>query len=276
MKKSLLLLALSLAALASAGEIKKGIRFYDQGFPRTGDVKYLEEICSLDLYLPDEMKPGFSTIVWFHGGGLKGTAHTKFPERLRNPQIAVAVVNYRGTGPRAKCPDYIYDAAASAAWVKKHIKEYEGDPRKVYISGRSAGGYLTAMLALQPKYLKSFGCKPEDFAAYFPISGQMTTHFQILNERREKDPSTPEILLDEYAPIFLAHANVPPLYLLVGDSELDMPGRAEENMLLAARLRRNFGCKNVYCYSFPTFNHTRASIPGAAFMLKTIKDLQNK
>ncbi len=276
MKKSLILTALFLAALLHAGELKKHLRFYEPGFPRTGDVKYLEELCSLDLYLPDDPKQGFPTIVWFHGGGLKGSANSKFPKNLKHPQVAVAVVNYRGTGPRARCPDYIYDAAASAAWVKKHIKEYGGSPEKVYITGASAGGYLTAMLALQPKYLNTFGCKPEDFAAYFPITGQMTTHFQILNERRERDPSVPKILLDEYAPIFLARANIPPMYFLVGDPELDMPGRVEENMLMVARLRRNFGCKNVWFYSFPTFNHSRVSLPACSFVLNRIMELQGK
>ena len=61
----------------------------------------------------------------FHGGGLtSGNRH--IPEQLKNQNIAVVAVNYR-LGPKAVCPDYIDDAAASIAWVFKNIQNYGGD-----------------------------------------------------------------------------------------------------------------------------------------------------
>ena len=259
MKRIWFLFAMTLIAAVLA-EKKTDLPYYDAEFPRTGNLEYLQERCKLDLVLP-KGKKDFPTLVWFHAGGLRrGKKH--IPRLFQINDIAVAAVNYRLSGKDAQCPDYIYDAAAAAAWVKKHIAEYGGDPEKIYISGHSAGGYLTMMLALDPKYLGAYKMKPGDFAGYFPISGQATTHFRILAERKGKGMNVPSVVLDEYAPIQLAGKGVPPLTLIVGDSEVEWPSRVEENFLLAARLKRVFKNKQVECYAFPTFNHNSVVSPG--------------
>ena len=236
---------------------KKNIPYYDGDFPKRGNRDYLVERCVLDLKLPDGKKD-FPTLVWFHGGGItSGRKH--YPVNIDTRQIAVAAVNYRLSGELAQCPDYLHDAAAATAWVLRHIAEYGGDPDRVYVAGHSAGGYLAAMIALAPKYLRTFGASPRQLAAVFPVSGQMTTHFQILNERRKKDPATPAIFLDEYAPVFNASSGAPPLILLVGDTRVEWPARVEENQLLEARLRRNFNDRNVRCILLPTFNHRHST-----------------
>lgn len=267
MKKKWIFLLMAAAAVLFA-EKKSDLPYYDAEFPKTGDLGYLQERCKLDLAIPDGVK-NFPTVIWFHGGGLSaGKKH--IPRNLRTDKIAVAAVNYRLSGKRAQCPDYIYDAAAAAAWVKKHIAEYGGDPNRIYISGHSAGGYLTTMLALDEKYLGAYKMKPTDFAGYMSISGQTTTHFRILAERRAKGLKVPPVVLDEYAPIQLARSGVPPLMLLVGDPAVEWPSRVEENFLLAARLQRIYKDKNVKCHSFPTFNHGTVVNPSLMVINNTV------
>ena len=267
MKRLLTVLTVIFAAVLTAADTRD-ISYYEADAQKTGDAEYLAERCKLDLYLPEGEK-NFPTLVWFHGGGLSaGNKHCS--KEFNLGRIAVAAVNYRLSGKRAQCPDYIYDAAAAVAWVRKHIAEYGGDPAKVYVSGHSAGGYLTAMLALDPKYLKTFGCDPHDLAGYLPISGQMTTHFRILAERREKGSSVPGVVLDEYAPIQLAGKNVPPMVLLVGDPAIEFPARVEENLLLAARLRRVYGNTGVKCHSIPDCTHGEVEYPAVTYLNRHI------
>ena len=54
---------------------------------------YLAERCVLDLYFPKD-KLAFSTVVWFHGGGLKA-GRKVIPEALQDKGMAVVAVNYR-------------------------------------------------------------------------------------------------------------------------------------------------------------------------------------
>ena len=55
--------------------------------------------------------------------------------------------------PDAKYPEFIEDAAAALAWTKKNAAVFGGDPDRIFVTGHSAGGYLTACLALMPEFL---------------------------------------------------------------------------------------------------------------------------
>lgn len=148
---------------------------------RSGDGldNYQKERCKLDIYVPENQN-GFTTVVWFHGGGL--TAGEKaIPERLKNQGLGVVAVNYR-LSPKVKSPAYIDDAAAAVAWVIKNIPRYGGDPQKVVVSGHSAGGYLTCMIGLDKHYLAAYGIDANTLQKLVPFSGQMITHFEIRRE----------------------------------------------------------------------------------------------
>ncbi len=268
-------LCMVLAAVAATAEIVKDIPYYEKDAPKQGNLEYLEERCKLDLSTPSNF-PGFSTIIWVHGGGLTKGGKS-FPDVFNKEIVGIVAVNYRLSGERAECPDYIYDTAAAVAWTLKHIAEYGGDPNKVYLTGHSAGGWLTAMVTLDPKYLATFGAKPTQLAASWPLSGQMTTHFRVLGERREKDKSTPSVWLDEYAPIYLVreefmkNLELPEMFFVVGDTALEMPSRVEENMLVEARLRRVLRRTNTHFIDIETGTHTSMAASGMALLQSTIR-----
>ena len=76
-------------------------------------VNYMRERCRLDLYHPQQIK-NFSTVVWFHGGGLKN-GNRFIPDALKEKGIAIVAVSYR-LHPKVKSPNYVDDAAAAGEY----------------------------------------------------------------------------------------------------------------------------------------------------------------
>jgi len=226
---------------------------------------YKKERCKLDLYIP-KGKKGFSTIVWFHGGGLE-EGNKFIPLELKEKGVAVVAVNYR-LSPRAKAPSYIEDAAEAVAWTFSHISSYGGDPGKIYISGHSAGGYLALMVGLDSSYLQPYGIANSRIKGLAPISGQTNTHYTIKKERGQS-MVIPQI--DEYAPISHARKNAPPILLITGDERLELPARYEENAHLAAILKQT-GHTNTVLYKLQGFDHGGVYAPGCLLMLEWIKE----
>ncbi len=240
------------------------ISYYTGDAPAVGNIAYRNERCKLDLRIPDGKK-NFPTLVWFHGGGLT-SGKKYYPPCIDTTQIAIASVEYRLSGEKAKCPDYLYDAAAATVWVLKNIEKYGGSKDHIYVSGNSAGGYLTAMLALDKKYLQAFGSTPFQMAGFFPITGQMSTHFQILAERKATEPETRDFLIDEYAPIYYAAKKTPEMVFYCGDALLDWPARAEENQLIVMRMKRVYGNQHVKFFSISGTDHGTCTAPSLAMI----------
>lgn len=235
MRKYLSFILLLIGLTLQAQETYKTVK--DISYIPAGETDgYRKERCKLDVYYPVGKK-GFPTIVWFHGGGLEGGGK-HVPEMFMNQGFAVVAVNYR-LSPKAQNPAYTEDAAAAVAWAYKHIEEYGGSPRRVFVTGHSAGGYLTLMVGLDKSYLQEYGVDADSIAAYLPISGQTVTHFTIRKER-----SLPEGIpvIDQYAPCNKARKDTPPFVLITGDRNLEMADRYEENALLASVLK-NIGNK---------------------------------
>ncbi len=132
------------------------------------------------MYYPKDKKD-FPTVVWFHGGGLTG-GNKHIPEALKEEGICVVAVNYR-LYPKVKSPVYIEDAAAAVAWVFNNINDYGGDPSLIFISGHSAGGYLTMMVGLDKRWLKSNDIDANRIAGLIPFSGHTITHMTVRKER---------------------------------------------------------------------------------------------
>ena len=226
--------------------------------------EYQKERCKLDIYYPENMT-GFTTVVWFHGGGLTG-GEKSIPERLKNRKLAVVAVNYR-LSPKVKSPAYIDDAAAAVAWVFKNISKYGGDPNRIVVSGHSAGGYLTAMIGLDKHYLAAYGIEANSISKLVPFSGQMITHFTIRDERGIPDIQP---IIDNMAPLFHVRADAPPLYLITGDRELEMLGRYEENAYMW-RMMKLAGSKTTTLYELDGFDHGGMPNPAFDLLLKILK-----
>lgn len=226
---------------------------------------YRKERCKLDVYYPVDKKD-FPTIVWFHGGGLEGGGK-HIPQELMNRGFAVVAVNYR-LSPKAQNPAYIEDAAAAVAWTFSHIEEFGGSKDKIFVSGHSAGGYLSLMLAMDKKYMEAYGADADKVAAYLPVSGQTVTHFTI---RKERGLPNGIPVIDEYAPVNRVRKDTPPIILITGDRNLEMADRWEENALLASVLK-NIGNKKSALYELQGFNHDTVLEPACFLIINYIRD----
>lgn len=227
---------------------------------------YVNDRCRLDLYYPEELK-NFTTVVWFHGGGLEG-GEKFIPEIWKNKGIAVVAVNYR-LYPKVKCPVYIEDAAAAVAWVFTHIAEFGGDPSKIVVSGHSAGGYLASMIGLDKKWLAKYQVDADKIAMIIPFSGHCITHMTI---RKERGISDKQPIVDELAPLFHVRADAPPLVLITGDREIEMLGRYEENAYMM-RMMKIAGHTKTKLYELDGFDHGGMASPGYEILLNEIKTL---
>ena len=250
------------AEVAEDGYIRENnIPYRDANSPGWGE--YMMERCVLDLYRPVGKK-GFATVVWFHGGGLRG-GNKAVPWQLQKKGIAVVAVNYR-LFPKVKCPAYIEDAAAAVAWTFNNIQRYGGDPGAVHVSGHSAGGYLTSMVGLDKSYLAPHGIDADRIASLVPFSGHTITHF---TPREERGISDKRAIVDKFAPLFHVRKDSPPLVLITGDRELELLGRYEENAYLW-RMMQVAGHDETELHELGGFNHGEMAAPAFGILLKVV------
>ena len=226
--------------------------------------------CLLDLRFAEGVT-GFPTVVWFHGGGLvNGRRHfVDFSDKT----IAVVAVEYRlmGETNAIRGAECITDAAAAVAWTLDRIADYGGDPAKVFVSGSSAGGYLTMMVGMDPRWLAKFGHKTSELAGLAPDSGQATAHFNVRKFAGDSR-SRWQPLIDEWAPLNYCEnwRNIAPIVIICGESPWELRGRAAENRLLAEVLRA-MGHKKVWYVSLPYASHGRTILAGLPYVEYLVK-----
>ena len=226
---------------------------------------YSQERCNLDIYYPENIKD-FCTVVWFHGGGL--SAGSKFiPEELKNCGLAVVAVNYRLL-PKASLSDCIDDAASAVAWTFKEIEKYGGNKQKIFVSGHSAGGYLTNMIGMDKKWLKAYNIDADSIAALIPFSGHAISHFAY---RQAKGMKNTQPGIDEFAPLFYVRPDAPPLIIVSGDRDMEMLGRYEENAYFW-RMMKVVGHKETYLYELGGYDHSSMASPAFHILKNYIKD----
>lgn len=235
MRFARLLLFLACAGL-EAGELRilRDIAYKDDVVSLT---PYEQERCKLDVTLPVGAK-GFPTYVWFYGGGLKNGGkdlRSEYCAEIRasfaRAGVAVVTPDYR-LSPKAKYPAYVDDAAAAFAWTVKHISEHGGDPRKVFIGGHSAGGYLALLVGMDPERLRPHGLTLGSVAGIAQVSGQVLNHFTVREERGQPRYG---ITSDEAAPAFHIRKSLPPILTIYAQN--DMLSRAEENQFFVSTLK---------------------------------------
>lgn len=229
----------------------------------------MRQKCRLDVSYPEDRK-GFATVVWFHGGSITSGSRS-VPKALQGKGIAVVAVSYR-LSPHVTAPAYVEDAAAAIAWTFKHIQEYGGDPKKIYLSGHSAGGYLGMMVALDKKWLKPYGIDANQIAGLVPFSGQAITHFTV---RAERGIPNEQPVVDDMAPLNHVRKDAPRMLLITGDREKELLGRYEENAYLW-RMMKVCGQNKTDLVELKGYDHGGMAEPAFPYLLKFIGEQSAK
>jgi acetyl esterase/lipase len=230
---------------------------------------YAKDRLKLDVYYP-EGKKDCPVIVWFHGGGLEA-GQKEIPQQLKDKGYVVIGANYRLL-PKVTVDKIIDDAAEAVAWTFRHAKEFGGDPRKIVVTGHSAGGYLTMMLCLNKTWLNSYQIDADSVWQYIPFSGQAITHYNV-RKMQGIQPLQPTI--DRYAPLYWVRRDCPPLVLICGDRELELYGRYDENQYLA-RMMKLVGHKLTYLYEIDGHGHVGMVDPAFHILDTHIKQMQGQ
>lgn len=253
MRRLLLVLLAVLAYGIASAEEQKYASVSNIPYKESGDA-YVSERCKLDVYYPEDTT-GCPVVVWFHGGGLTQGSKS-YPWKLKGKKMVLVAVNYRLL-PKVGIEECLDDAAAAVAWVFREIGKYGGDKKKIFISGHSAGGYLTAMIGLDKKWLAEYGVDADNIAGLIPFSGQMISHFSY---REMKGIGNLQPVIDGYAPLFHVRKDAPPLILITGGRDIELFGRYEENAYMW-RMMKLTGHTETYLYEIDGHGHGSMAEP---------------
>jgi acetyl esterase len=135
------------AATAAGEEPEPVAKVEDRSIPGPGGQ------IPVRIYTPQGSGP-FPILVYFHGGGwVIGNVDTHDPtcRTLTNAAGCVVVsVDYR-LAPEHKFPAAVDDCYAATQWVAANAAAINGDSSRIAIGGDSAGGNLTAVVAIEAR-----------------------------------------------------------------------------------------------------------------------------
>lgn len=126
----------------------------------------------LDIYSPKDGK-ALPVVLFIHGGGWrvgdKGqTAHVNKGKAFTDDGFVLVSANYR-LSPQVKHPGHVEDVASAFAWVHSHIKEYGGDPSRIFLMGHSAGAHLVLLLGTNDRFLAAHKLSPANISGVISL-----------------------------------------------------------------------------------------------------------
>jgi acetyl esterase/lipase len=211
-------------------------------------------------------------VVWIHGGGWYqghkgGEATAQIVNDCRAAGCAVAAIGYR-LSQDAIAPAPMLDCASAVEFLRSRATEWGLNPRRFGATGVSAGGWNSLWLGFRGQVSAVFTVNTPTFLdVTSPHAGEVPAPaFQHIALPRlvGGPPESAQPLLREIAPLYLAHAGAPPVFLLYGQRRAlpgpdCTPGKAIHHSSFGAVLKRRLDELGVECTfrcrdDYPTTN----------------------
>jgi len=259
-----------LARPPALGRALRPFSFSEPGVRVIRDVPYADDSNprhQLDIYLPEGDVTRAPVLLQVHGGGWtighKREQALPLLYHMASRGWVCVSTNYR-LSPKNTWPAHVEDCKRAMAWIRREIEGYGGDPDFICVTGGSAGGHLTALLALtanDPAWQPGFEEADTRFNAAVPFYGvydwtnalglQKMELAPFLESMVVKKPiEGSEELYRQASPIHRIHADAPPFFVVHGDR--DSLTSFEEARAFVAKLRETSKAPVAY-----------AEIPGA-------------
>ncbi len=214
--------------------------FRDSRIQRTGNIAYVTGgglRQQLDVYRLATGVQEAPVLLQIHGGawviGEKRQQGLPLMMELARRGWVCVAINYR-LSPRHAWPAHLEDCKHALAWIQRSIQDFGGDPRFVAVTGGSAGGHLSALVALtenDPRYQQGFEGADTRVAACVPFYGvydwtrDADRHHgsrfrQMLGRMVMQAPyeEAPE-RYREASPIHRIHSDLPPFLVIHGRND---------------------------------------------------------
>lgn len=249
-------LAVAAVTIAAVVIVRAPVAALNLVVPRSGyrierDLAYgADPRQRLDLYVPDNLTAPAPVLLFFYGGSWQSgnkSWYLALGQAFAGKGVVVAVADYR-VYPKVKYPAFVADGAAALRFVHEIAARHGGDAHRIFVAGHSAGAYIAAMLAANPRYLTAAQAKPEWIRGVIGIAGP----YDFL-------PLTDPALIalfggahrQDTQPISYVDGKRAPMLLVTGDADTTVsPGNTAR---MAARLRRFGG--EVVTKTYPGIGH---------------------
>ncbi|MEZ4222117.1 MAG: alpha/beta hydrolase [Polyangiaceae bacterium] len=229
-----------------------------RGVKRTRGVEYArvgKKRLLLDVYEPASPGRKRPAVLQIHGGGwvLGSRRDQGLPllYHLASHGWVGFNVDYR-LSPRATFPDHLVDIKRALAWIREHADEYGVDPDFVVVTGGSAGGHLTAMMALtqnDPSYQPGFEsadtrvqaavpfygvyCFVDRFKLHGPEFFSMLLEPLVMKAKLAKEPEK----FHKASPLDQVNEDAPPFFVIHGDRDTLAPVQYARELVRLLRER---------------------------------------
>jgi len=227
----------SVAVLAAEG--------WAQNVERISDVIYAKHdgvALTMDIFKPE--KPNGAAVVKIVSGGWnsnhKGISDGMWPKYGYTTFVVV-----HGTQPRFHIDEIVSDVQRAVRFVRANAEKYGIDPNKIGVTGSSAGGHLSLMLAVKGDSGDAKASDPIDrvssevsaVACFYPPTdflnwakeGDSNEGVGPLNNRvpafgpKIETPEGKAKMGKELSPLTWVHKQQPPIYIVHGDADPVVP-----------------------------------------------------